>query len=67
MPKNGTQAIATDPEWEDLKKQINEVVRLFGGLLFMPVIILVGVGYGIRAGVIAGFEKTLEMLKHWGT
>lgn len=65
--KNGTVQAAQDQEWEDLKKQITEIVRLFGGLLFTPVIILVGAAYGIRAGVIAGVEKTLEMLKSWGT
>jgi len=67
MAKIGAPQTAGDQEWEDFKKQITEVVSVFGVILFTPVIILIGVGYGIRAGVIAGVEKTLEMLKSFGT
>jgi hypothetical protein len=59
-------AAAEDKQWEDLKKQIREIVTLFGGLVFAPVIILVGICYGIRAGLIVGTEKTLHLLKGWG-
>ena len=55
----------SEKEWKELKAQLSDVIRLFGGLLFFPVILLVGIGFGIRAGIIAGTEKTLEYLKGW--
>ncbi len=53
-------------QWEDLKKQIAELNRVLGFILFAPVLVLVGIAWGARAGVIAGTEKTLRMLKSWG-
>jgi hypothetical protein len=53
-------------EWENFKKQFQEIVNLFGSLIFTPAIILVGICYGIRAGIIAGTEKTLHLLRAWG-
>ena len=66
MAKNGVTQAIQDKEWEELKTQINSVIRLFGGLLFTPVILIIGFGYGIRAGMLAGTEKVLEMLQLWG-
>ena len=66
MAKNGVTQAIQDKEWEDLKKQVNSVIRLFGGLLFTPVILAIGFSYGIRAGMLAGMEKVLEMLRVWG-
>jgi hypothetical protein len=67
MANGKAQAAAVDQEWEELKRQITDITKVFGFLLFIPVILLLGLGYGIRAGVIAGAEKTLEMLKSWGS
>ena len=55
----------SEKEWKELKAQLSDVIRLFGGLLFFPVILLVAIGYGIRAGIIVGTEKFLEMLEAW--
>ena len=66
MAKNGVTQAIQDKEWEDLKKQVNSVIRLFGGLLFTPVILAIGFSYGIWAGMLAGTEKFLEMLRVWG-
>ena len=55
----------SEREWKELKGQLEEVIRLFGGLLFFPVILIVGIGHGIRAGLIVAIEKTLEMIKAW--
>ena len=63
MANGKTQAV--NQEWESLKTQIAEVTNVFGAILFMPMILLVGIAYGIRAGVIAGTEKALSMLKGW--
>ena len=65
MAKNGVTQAIQDKEWEELKTQLNSVIRLFGGLLFTPVILIIGFGYGIRAGILAGMEKVLEMLRIW--
>ena len=66
MAKNGVTQAIQNKEWDDLKKQVNSLIRLFGGLLFTPVILIIGFGYGIRAGMLAGTEKVLEMLRVWG-
>lgn len=55
----------TEREWKELKSQLSDVIRLFGGLLFFPVILIIGIGYGIRAGLIVALEKTLEMMRSW--
>jgi len=60
------KAAAIDKEWEEFKKQISSVTSLFGWLLFVPVMFLVGIAYGIKTGIIAGAEKTLELMKAWG-
>jgi hypothetical protein len=68
MPAKTTQTPLTaeeNKEWEDLKGQLQEVTMVFGAIMMMPVILLVGLGWGFRAGIIAGAEKTLEMLKSW--
>lgn len=59
-------AAMEDQDLSDMKKQINDILRLFGALLFFLPILFIGACYGIRAGVIAGTEKTLEMFKSWG-
>lgn len=59
-----------DAEAEAWKKNVKEAIYLVGGILFTPVIILVGACYGVcfglRAGAIAGLGKTLEWLTGWG-
>jgi hypothetical protein len=67
MANGKAQAAAIDQEWEELKRQITDFTKVFGFLLFIPVILLLGLGYGIRAGIIVGAERTLEMLKSWGS
>ncbi len=51
---NGKTQAATieDRDLSDLKKQINDILRVFGALLFFLPIVFVGTAYGIRAGVI---------------
>uniref|UniRef100_A0A6M3KS95 Uncharacterized protein n=1 Tax=viral metagenome TaxID=1070528 RepID=A0A6M3KS95_9ZZZZ len=65
---NGKTAVIekTDKDWEILKGQLQEVCNLLGVIMFFVPILLLGVCYGVRAGLIAMFEKTLEMLKQWG-
>jgi hypothetical protein len=69
MAKNG-QVIDIHEEkaeeiWQELSGDLKQVIRIFGGLLFLPVILLLGLGYGLRAGIIAGTEQTLILLKTW--
>ena len=64
MPRNGTAQ--AEKEWKELKDQLTSVIRLFGSLLFTPVILLISLACGLRAGIIAGTEKALLMFKDWG-
>ena len=52
-------------EWEQFKSSWSETIRMFGSLLFFPVILLIGAGYGIRAGIIEGLTVTLRLFKEW--
>ena len=64
--KNGTTRAATDREWEDMRKQVTEIVRVLGVLIFFPCIMFIGICFGLRSGLIATFEKTLELFKRYG-
>lgn len=68
-----SQQIGIDIEAEafaEWRYQARSAILLIIGLLATPFIILLGIGYGvcfgIRAGAIAGAEKTLNMLRSWG-
>jgi len=63
MARNGSAI--EKKEWQELKDQLESVIRLFGSLLFTPVILLVSLAYGLRAGIIAGTEKALSLFKEW--
>lgn len=60
----------TKKEWAEFKvtisAQLLELVSVGGTILFLPVFLLVGVGYGLREGIITGAEKFLEIMKEWG-
>ncbi len=56
----------TEKEWLEWKAELSEFVHVFGGLLFSPIIFLVGISYGLKAGIVVCLEKTLQMLKGWG-
>ena len=57
---------AKDKEWEELKQQLTSTIRIFGGLLFVPTVgLLVAVGYGAKAGLLAMVEKLLEIMRYW--
>ena len=64
MPRNGTAI--EKKEWQELKDQLESIIRLFGSLLFTPVILLISLAYGLRAGIIAGTEKALHYLRNGG-
>lgn len=55
-----------DAEWGEFKTQIAEFTKVFGSLLFSPVILVVGIAYGLRAGLIAGGGKAISMFQDWG-
>lgn len=71
MAKNGTaQAVSVrdaieDQSMEELKKQILDTALLFSGLVMTPFMFVLGFSYGLRAGIIVGLKKTLELLKAW--
>ena len=61
MPKNGQEK--AERVWDDLTKQAREIILVFGGILFFPVILLVAAGYGVRAGIVETIERTLSIIK----
>ena len=64
---NGKSTTMDEKNWQDFVSQLTEVIQVFGGILMLPVVALFCLGYGFRAGVIAGVEKALQMLKTWGS
>jgi hypothetical protein len=68
MAKNGTTPPipATDKDWEEFLEEAHNVIRMFGILLFVPVIVILAVGYALKAAVKVFLEKSLEMFNHWG-
>jgi len=64
--KNGAARAIEDKEWEEMKKQLRSIIRLFSGLLFVPTAgLFLAVGYGAQAGLIAMTEKLLEIMRCW--
>jgi hypothetical protein len=63
---NGKLTTAEKAAWNQFQSQISEILHVFGGILLLPLIMLVGFGWGFRAGIIAGMEKGLQMFREWG-
>jgi hypothetical protein len=64
---NGKSATMDEKNWQDFVSQLTEVIQVFGGILMLPVVVLFCIAFGFRAGVIAGVEKALCLLKTWGS
>ena len=56
----------SEKEWADMWRQLNEILMVFGFILFSPFIVLVGACHGVRVGIIAGTAKTLYLFRKWG-
>jgi hypothetical protein len=73
MAKNGNVVAMSVSEreakakavWNDLVGDLHELIILFGGLLLIPVFAFVGLGYGLRIGIVTGMKKTTEMMTAW--
>lgn len=71
MAKNGTTQAAPsrdaidDQSMAELKSQILDTSVLFAGLIMTPLIFFLGAAYGVRAGIVVGLKKTIELLKAW--
>jgi len=53
-------------EWSLFMEKVSEANKVLGSLIFIPVILIVGMAYGLRAGIIAGSDKALQMFREWG-
>ncbi len=53
-------------EWSEFMAKVAEANKVLGSLIFIPVILIVGIAYGLRAGIIAGSDKALAMFREWG-
>lgn len=54
-----------EDRWDALANRITEVIYMFGSLIFFLPLLFIGIGYGVRAGLIAGGTKTLDIFKSW--
>ena len=58
-------AIIEEKEWIEYKREISKIVGMFGSLIFFPFIVVVGIGFGVREGLIAALKKTAQMFIAW--
>jgi len=52
-------------EWDQFKSQIETMLKAFGTLLFLPLILLAALAVGIREGIVAGAKEGLRCLERW--
>ena len=64
---NGKAQVIEQAAWDDAKRTLSEIIAAFGAVLILPALIVIGAFFGVRSGVIAGLEKTLELFKKVGT
>jgi hypothetical protein len=57
------QKFQKQSDWSFVPGTYIEFIKLCGSLLFIPVALLMGIMEGIRAGFIAGLQKTLALYK----
>jgi len=55
----------TDKAWCAYLKQLEDGLHMIGSLIFFPFFLIIGIGYGLRAGIIEGIKRTLSMMEEW--
>ncbi len=53
-------------DWTEFQTKMAEFNKAAGSLLFIPIIVIVGICYGLRAGIISGAGKAISMFSEWG-
>ncbi|HOD97835.1 MAG TPA: hypothetical protein PLT63_03575 [Syntrophales bacterium] len=52
-------------EWDQFKSQIETMLKAFGTLLFLPLILLAAMAVGLREGIVAGAKASLSAIERW--
>jgi hypothetical protein len=55
----------TKKAWDTYWKGLDDGLRMAGSLLFFPFFLIVGIGYGLRAGIIEGLKRILKQMEEW--
>lgn len=57
---------AENQDWKDFTQNFWEILAKCGAVIALPILMIIGLFYGLHAGVIAGAEKTLILFKGLG-
>ena len=60
------EAVAENQDWKDFTQNFWEILAKCGAVIALPILMIIGLFYGLHAGVIAGAEKTLILFKGLG-
>lgn len=52
-------------EWDQFKSQVETMLKAFGTLLFLPLILLAALAVGMREGIVAGAKAALGAMERW--
>ena len=57
---------AQNQDWTEFTQNFWEILAKCGAVIALPILMIIGLFYGLHAGVIAGAEKTLLLFKGLG-
>ena len=57
---------AQEQDWTEFTQNFWEILAKCGAVIALPILMIIGLFYGLHAGVIAGAEKTLILFKGLG-
>ena len=57
---------AQEQDWTEFTQNFWEILAKCGAVIALPIVMIIGLFYGLHAGVIAGAEKTLILFKGLG-
>ena len=57
---------AQEQDWTEFTQNFGEILAKCGAVIALPILMIIGLFYGLHAGVIAGAEKTLLLFKGLG-
>lgn len=52
---------------DDLWCEVHRGLMMMSSIMFLPFFIFVGLGYGLRAGLLVGVKKAIELFENWGS
>ena len=64
VPEDDQDAVAKS---DDLWCEVHRGLMMMSSIMFLPFFIFVGLGYGLRAGLLVGVKKAIELFENWGS